>query len=103
MYKMNEIINKNLLAEDEFMLEIHLRQLGFTYSACGHFTRNEQIQKFKGTRDSEYINQNQLDKACSQHDMAHGDFEDLPRREIEDKTLHDKAFNIAKFPKYDGY
>ena len=35
--------------------------------------------------------------------MAHGDFEDLPRREIEDKTLHDKAFNIAKFPKYDGY
>ena len=35
--------------------------------------------------------------------MAHGDFEDLPRREIEDKTLHDKTFNIAKFPKYDGY
>ena len=104
MYKMNEIINKNLLAEDRFMPEIHLRELRFTYIACGHFTKNkEQIQKFKGTRDSEYINQNQLDKACSQHDMTHGDFENLPRRAIEDKTLHDKAFNIVKCLKYDGY
>ena len=40
MYKMNEIINKNLLTEDRFMPEIHLRELRFTYIACGHFTKN---------------------------------------------------------------
>ena len=35
--------------------------------------------------------------------MAYGDFKDLTRRAASDKTLHDKAFNIAKNPKYDGY
>ena len=50
---MEEIINKCLLAGDKFMPEIHLRQLGFTYSACGPFTKNkERIQKFKETGDS---------------------------------------------------
>ena len=45
---MNEIVNKFLLAVDTFMLEIHLKQPGFTYSACGPFTKNkERIQKFK--------------------------------------------------------
>ena len=43
---MNEIINKFLLAGDKFMPEMHLRQPGFTYSACGPFTKNkERIQK----------------------------------------------------------
>ena len=37
--KMNEIINKFLLAGDEFMSEMHLKQSGFTYSACGPFTK----------------------------------------------------------------
>ena len=35
--------------------------------------------------------------------MAYEDFKDLPRRTAADKTLRDKAFNIAKNPKYDGY
>ena len=35
--------------------------------------------------------------------MAYGDFKDLKRRTASDKTLRDKAFNIAKNPKYDGY
>ena len=39
---MNQKVNKFLLAEDKFMLEMHLRQPGFTYSACGPFTRNKQ-------------------------------------------------------------
>ena len=34
--------------------------------------------------------------------MAYGDFEDLARRTASDKTLRDKAFNIANNPKYDG-
>ena len=35
--------------------------------------------------------------------MAYGDFKDLTRRKASDKILPDKAFNIAKNPKYDGY
>ena len=35
--------------------------------------------------------------------MAYGDFKDLARRTTSDKVLRDKAFNIAKNPKYDGY
>ena len=35
--------------------------------------------------------------------MAYGDFKDLKRRTASDKFLRDKALNIAKNPKYDGY
>ena len=35
--------------------------------------------------------------------MAYGDFKNLNRRTAADKVLRDKAFNIAKNPKYDGY
>ena len=80
---MNEIVNKILLAGDKSMPEMHLRQPGFTYSACVPFTKNkERIQKFKETGDSRYIYQNKLDKVCFQHDMAYGDFTDLTRRTV---------------------
>ena len=55
-YKINEIVNKFLLAGDKFMPEMHLKQPGFTYSACGPFTKNkERIQKLKETGDTSYI------------------------------------------------
>ena len=102
--KMNDIIRKFLLAGDKFMPELHLRQPGFPYSACGPLTKNkERIQKFKQTGDSRYIYKNELNKACFQHDMAYGDFKDLKKRTAAYKVLRDKAFNIAKDPKYDGY
>ena len=86
------------------MPEMHLRQPGFTYSAFGLFTKNkERTQKFKQTGDSRYIYRNELDKACFQYDMAYGDFKDLAKITAADKMLRDKAFNIAKNPKYDGY
>ena len=73
---MNDIINKFLLAGDKYMPEMHLRQLRFTYGACGPLTKNqERIQKFKETGDSRYIYKNELDKACFQHGlwlMAYG-------------------------------
>ena len=101
---MNETVNKFLLAGDKFMPEMHLKQPGFTYSACGPFTKNkERIQKFKETGDTSYIYRSELDKACFQHDMAYGDFKDLARKRASDKFLRDKAFNIAKNPKYYGY
>ena len=51
--KMNEIVNKFLLAGDKFMPERHFKQPGFTYSACRPFTKNrERIQNFKETGDT---------------------------------------------------
>ena len=86
------------------MPEMHLRQPEFTYRTCGPFTKNkDRIKKFKGTEDSRYIYQKELDKACFQHEMAYGDFKDLNRRTFADKTLCDYAFNVAKNPKYDEY
>ena len=86
------------------MFEMHLRKPGFIYSACGPFTKNKKrIQKFKETGDSRYVDQHELDKVCFQHDMAYGEFKDLTRRTVSDKILRDKAFNIAKNPKYDIY
>ena len=47
---MNEIVNNFLLVGDNFMPEMHLKQPGFTYSACGIFTKNkEKIEKFMQT------------------------------------------------------
>ena len=101
---MNGIVDKFLLAGDKFMPEIYLKQPGFTYSACGPFTKNkERIQKFKETGDTSYIYKNELDKACFQNVMAYCDFKDLKRRTASDKILRDKYFNIAKNPKYVGY
>ena len=38
------------------MPEMHLRQPGFIYSACGPFTKNKgRIQEIKETGDSRYI------------------------------------------------
>ena len=82
------------------MAEMYLKQPGFTYSACGLFTKNkERIQKFKETGDTSYIYKNELDKTCFQHDIAFKDFKDLARRTAADKVLRDKAFNISKNPK----
>ena len=86
------------------MPEKHLRQPEFTHSTCGPFTKHKQrIQEFKETGDTNYIYKNELDKACFAHDVAYSDSKDLTKRTIADKILRDKAFNIAKDPKYDGY
>ena len=57
------------------------------------------MKKLSVCENSSYNFQNELDKLCIHHDMAYRDFKDLPRR----TTLHDKAFNIAKNSKYNGY
>ena len=68
-----------------------------------HLQKAEIIQKNKETGDSQYIYPNEIDKACFQYDMAYEDFKDLTRRTASNKLLHDKAFNIAKNSKCDGY
>ena len=60
---MNEIINKFLLAGDKSMPEMHLKQAGFTYSACGPFTKNEErIKKFMQTGNTDFIYKKNLIK-----------------------------------------
>ena len=86
------------------MPEMHLKEPGFTYSACGPFTKNkERIQQLKKTEDTNCVYKNELDKACFQHYMAYGYFKDVARRTASDKVLRDKALNIAKNYKYHGY
>ena len=84
------------------MPEMHLKQPGFIFIACGPFTRNKQrIQKFMQTGDTNYICKNELDKACFQHDKTYGKFKDLARRTQSDKVLKDKAFAIVNNTKFD--
>ena len=61
------------------------------------------MQTFIEKGDPRFIYQNKLDKACFQNDMTYGDFKDFTRRIASDKMLRDKAFNMAKNSKYDGY
>ena len=61
---MKQIINKLLLAGDKFMPKMDLKQLGFTYSACGPLTKNkERIKKFMQAGNTDFIYKNELDKA----------------------------------------
>ena len=78
---MNEVVHKFLLLGKKLTPGMHLRQPGFTYSACGPFTNNkERIQKFKETGAIFTVST----------------WYDLSRRIASDKVLRDRAFNIAK-------
>ena len=77
---MNEIRNI-LLAGDKFVLEMHLKQPGFTYSACDPFTKNKERMK-----------KNQRNRRIKVYLL----------KRITKVLLH-KAFNIAKNANYDGY
>ena len=101
---MNNIIHKFLLAGDKFMLEMHLRQPQFVYSACGPFTRHkEKIKGFRRTRDTHLLYRNELDKACFKRDAAYAKFKDVENRLISDQKLRNSAYDIASNRKYDGY
>ena len=101
---MNNTINKFLLAGDKFMPDMHLRQPGFTYSACGAFTKHkERIKKIEQTGDTRYIYRNELDKASFQHDAAYTDNRHLLNRTRADKILRYKAYGIANNSQYVVY
>ena len=66
------------------MPKLHLKQPGFTYSACGPFNKHcERIQKFKETGNLKHLYRNELDKACFVHDAAYSDSKDLAKRTIQ--------------------
>ena len=77
------------------MPEMHLKQPGLTYSACGPFTRNkERIAKFMQTENTDFIYRNELDEACFQINMAYGKSKDLAKRTQSDKVSRDKALKL---------
>ena len=85
---MNEIVNNVLLVEDKFVPEMHLKQPGFTYSACDQFTKNkERIENFMQIGNTNFVYKNELDKGCFQHDMAYGKSKNLAKRTQSDKVL----------------
>ena len=95
VYKMNEIMNKLLLVGDTFMPEMHLKQPGFGYTACGLFTRNKETNEtFLQARHKEFIYGNDLHKACFQHDMVYGKSKDLTKRTQSDKVLREKNLRL---------
>ena len=101
---MNKIVNKFLLTGDKFMPRLHLKQPGFTYSACGPFSKHrERIQKFRKTGNLEHLYRNEVDKTCFAHDAAYSDSKDLAERTISDKILKDRPYEIAGNRGYDGY
>ena len=103
-YKIIEIIKKSLIAGDKFIPEMYLRLPRFTYNSSVPFSKKkERLQKLKKREDTQCIYQTELDKACFQQGMAYGDFKDVTRRAASDKIFGDKASNIVKNPKYDGY
>ena len=94
---MNKMINKFLLARDKFIPEMYLRQPGFIYSACGPFTENKERIENSRKQNSRYIYQNELGKACFQHDMAYGNFKDLLEEQLLIKYYVIKHLILLKF------
>ena len=77
---MNKVVNKFLLVGYNFMPKLHLRQLRFTYSASGAFTKHRKtIEKFREAGDFNYIYKNELYKVCFDHDAAYSESKDQIR------------------------
>ena len=86
------------------MQKLHLKQPGFTYSACGPFTKHrERIQKFGETGNLKHLYGNKLGKAWFDHDAVYSDSKDLAKKIISDKILKYRAFEIAGNRNYDVY
>ena len=84
------------------MPELHLKQLGLTYSAWGSFNKyRERILKFREIGNLKHLVKNELNKLCFAHDAAYSDSEDLAKRTCSDEMVIDRAFEIARNGKYD--
>ena len=75
------------------MPKLHLRQAGFTYSACGPFViHRKKIKKFEETGYLNYTYKKELDKVCFARDVAYSDSKDLAKWTVSNKDLKNKSF-----------
>ena len=80
---MNKLLTDFYWLKTKFIHELHLRQPGFSCSACVPFTKHcEEIEKFRETGISQNLYRNELDKACVAFDKAYSDNWDLAKRNI---------------------
>ena len=84
------------------MPEMHLNNLDLLIALVDHLLKTR--KEFKNLKKQEiqaiFAKTNLIRHAFN---LAYMDSKDLARRTASDKVLIDKAFNIAKNPKYDGY
>ena len=93
-----------MLTGFKFIPELHLKQSGFNYSACGPFSKHcKRIQKFRETGNLKYLYRNELGKACFAHDTTYSNSKDLVKTTISDNILKDRAYEIARNRNYHGY
>ena len=86
------------------MQELHLKQAGFTYTACGPFTKHRgRLKKFRKTGHLKHLYKNELDKACFAHNAAYSDGKDLAKRTISHKSLNNRTDEIPRNHNYDRY
>ena len=79
--KMNKAIKKYLLNGNKVLPELHLKQLGFTCSACRPLTKHlERIQIFREIDNLKHLQRNELDKACFVYNATNSDWKRLARR-----------------------
>ena len=81
---------------EKFMPQLHLKQSGFAKDC-------KRIKKFRKTGNLKQLYWNGLHKACLAHDAAYSDSKYLAKRTISDKILKNRAYEIARNCKYDGY
>ena len=88
----------------KFMPELHWMQLWFIYCVCGPFTKDgERIRNFTETSNLKYLHRNELEKGCFPHDAGYSDSKNLAKRITSDKILRDRAYEITRNSKCDGY
>ena len=80
------------------MPEMHLKQPGF----MDHLLKAKKVSKNLKKQKIQAIF-TKMNSIRYVFKTAYGDFKDIARRAASDKVLRDKAFNIAKNPKYDRY
>ena len=63
----------------------------------------KELKRTRETLNSKNLYRNELDKACFAHDATYSESKDLVKRTISDKILKDRAYEIARNPRYDEY
>ena len=83
---------------------MHSKQTGFTYSVSRSFTKHRgNIQKFREKDNLKYLYRYELEKACFAHDAPYFESKDLSKKTTSIKILKDRAYELARNRKYNGY
>ena len=89
---------------DQTMNKMQSSQSGFVYNANGLLVqKKKKRQNLKETWDLNYIYQNELNKACFQNGIAHGNYKIVAYKTVSNKAFRVKVFLIADHLEHDGY